>query len=173
MGNDAGRTLGASRLAIRAGPRRQARDCDGRRWMTEVRREAQTPPSDSCSTQEFCRIDRGCSLAYLEMELGGVDVAGLTGASDHLSTLDRIPSLHQKLLCVGIGGDIAVWVTYQDKIAVTFELVAGISHYSVLGCLYRRVFRNRNIDSIILLPVGRWTKRVNDAPIGRPSEPRQ
>src|SRR5215471_18598098 len=42
------------------------------------------------AAEVFGGIDRGRSLAYLEMQLGSIDIAGLAGASDNLPALDRI-----------------------------------------------------------------------------------
>src|SRR5262245_44079033 len=93
----------------------------------------------SGAVQEPRRIERGRSLADFEMQLRGVDVAGLAGTRDHLPAFDLIAALDQELLGVGISGDVAVRVAHKNEVTVALELVAGVGHDAVLGGLHRRV----------------------------------
>src|SRR3984893_9065208 len=106
------------------------------------------------AVEELGRIDWRCSLADLKVELGSIHVARLTRVRDDLPTFDLVAALDQKLLGVSVSGDVTVRMPHQDEIAVALELVAGIRHRAVLGRFDRRVLRHRDIDSIILLPVG-------------------
>src|ERR1700730_9741397 len=122
------------------------------------------------AVEELGRIDWRRSLADLKVELGSIHVDRLTRVRDDLPTFDLVAALDQKLLGVSVSGDVTVRMPHQDEIAVALELVAGIRHRAVLGRLDRRVLRHRDIDSIILLPVGHRSERGDYAAICRPTE---
>src|SRR5262245_32878677 len=81
------------------------------------------------------RVDRGRSLADLEVQLRRVDVAGLAGERDGLPALDLIAALDLDLAGMGVGGDEAVGMPHQDEVAVALELVARIGDHALLGRL--------------------------------------
>ena len=93
------------------------------------------------TAEEFCRIERRSAFADLEVQLGCVDVAGLTRPRDHLPAFDLIAALHQQFFGMGVSRDEAVRVTHKNEIAVALELVAGIGHDAFLGRLDRCVLR--------------------------------
>src|SRR5262249_33006500 len=124
----------------------------------------------SGAVQEPRGVERRGSLADLEMKLRRVDVAGLAGARDHLTAFDLVAALDQELLGMGISGDVAVGVAHQNQIAVALELVAGIGHDAVFGGFDRRILRHRDIDAVVLLPVGGWAVARDHAAVCRPAE---
>src|SRR6266576_488756 len=128
------------------------------------------PSSGSGSAQELRRIHRRGSFSDLEMELRSVHVPRLTRTRDDLAALDLIAALDQQLLCMGVRGDVAIGMTHQDEITVALELISGISDDAVLGRLYRRILRNGDIDTVILLAIGGRAIGHDDASIGRPAD---
>src|SRR4029453_15157275 len=108
MGDHPRRALGARRLAIRAGSRGPAwGEASGQGTQCSQQIRASVVSRLSGAVQETRWIERGGSLANLEMELGRVYVAGLAGARDHLTAFDLVAALDQELLGMRVSGDVA------------------------------------------------------------------
>src|SRR5213080_2025818 len=104
--------------------------------------------------EELKRVDRRRAFADLEMELWRSDLARLARLGNDLAALDGVAALHQHFTGMGIGGDVAVRVPNQNQVAVALELIARIGDDAVLGRLYRRAFRHRQVDAVIRLAIG-------------------
>src|SRR3982750_4971056 len=104
--------------------------------------------------QELKRVNRRRSLADLEVELRRPHLTRLTRLGNDLAALDRIAALYHQLTRMGICGDLTVGVPHQNQIAVTLELVAGVSDHAVFRRLHRRAFRHREVDTVVRLAVG-------------------
>jgi len=91
------------------------------------------------------RVERCLAFADFEVKLGRVDIAGLAGLGDDLTTLDLFAALDHQFLGMRIGGDIAVRMAHEKKIAVAFEFIARIGNDAVfgrLGCNHDSVTRS-------------------------------
>src|SRR5258708_35420978 len=105
MGDHPRRPLRPRRVAVRAGSgwaARPAADADRGVRRQEVEAEQQAlprflTPDTLRPVQELGRIERRRALADLEMQLRRVDIAGLSGARDHLPALDLVAALDQQL----------------------------------------------------------------------------
>src|ERR1700689_2503828 len=91
--------------------------------------------------EELKRVNRGRSLADLEMELRRPHFTRLTRFGNDLAALDGVAALHQQFTRMGICGDITVGVPNQNQIAITLELVSGIGDDAVFRRLHRSAFR--------------------------------
>src|SRR5262249_56446942 len=100
----------------------------------------------------------------------GAHAAGLAGPRDDLPALDLIATLDHQLAGMRVGGDEAVAVAYQDQVSVAFELVARIGDDALLCGLHRRAFRHREVDAVIVLPVGLRPEARDDPAAHRPAE---
>src|SRR3954454_10411811 len=79
------------------------------------------------AVEELQWVDWGRAFANLEVQLRRTDLAGLARLGDGLAALDGFAALDQEFAGVGIGGDVTVGVPHQHQIAVTHQLVPGIS----------------------------------------------
>src|SRR3954470_12894369 len=95
------------------------------------------PRSALRAVEELKRVNRGRSLADLEVELRRPHLTRLTRFGNDLAALDRIPALHHQFTRMGICGDITVGVPNQDQIAITLEFISRIGDDAVLGRLDR------------------------------------
>src|SRR5208283_1150686 len=103
-------------------------------WLTSRGEAGPRDPAGPSEAGEIIgRVDRGRSLAQLEVELGRVDVAGVAGLGDHLAALDGVAALDVEFAVVGVGADEAVRMLDQHQIAVALEPVAGIDDHPALG----------------------------------------
>src|SRR5271169_1967087 len=104
------------------------------------------------------------------MQLRRSDLARLTGFGNDLTALDSVTALHQKLACMSIGGDVAVGVADENKVAVTLELIPGIGNDAVFRRLNGCTLRHRKIDAVIGLAVGLGAIAGDDFAANRPAE---
>ena len=65
------------------------------------------------------RIDSLRALAQFEVQLRGADIAALADAADDLAALHLIAALDQQGIAMGVGGNPAIGMTYQQQIAET------------------------------------------------------
>ena len=103
------------------------------------------------------------------MELRRGDIAGLARSCDHLTAFDGIAFFDLQFGIVGIGGDKAVVMTHQNRIAIAFQLVARIGDNAVFGSLDRRAFGQSDVDAIALFS-GLFTEAFQDMTARRPAE---
>src|SRR4029453_18972689 len=95
-------------------------------------RRARPGYDPSRTVEELKRVNRGRSFADLEVELRRPHLARLTRLGNDLAALDRVAALHHQFTRMGICGDVTVGVPYQNQIAVTLELIAGIGDHAIL-----------------------------------------
>src|SRR5258707_15094509 len=111
--------LGPRRLAIHSGsgrPPRQADQLTSRRLQRLRARRAEVA----------ARVDRTLALPQFEMQLRLADPAGRTDLGDHLAAVNRVALFDEQLVAMGIGRDPAIGMLYENQIAVTAQLVAGV-----------------------------------------------
>src|SRR6266849_4327792 len=72
---------------------------------------------------ELARVNRPVAPTQLEMQLRLGDIAGRANARDDLTARDLVTALNQNQIAVGIGGNPAIRVLDENKIAVASQLV--------------------------------------------------
>ena len=96
------------------------------------------------------------------MHLRLLDRAGFTGFADHLPAGHLVAALDQEFVVVGIGGDPAVVVADQNKIAIAFEFAAGIGDDPAFGGVHFGAERNRHVDAVVMRAIGTAAKSGDD-----------
>jgi hypothetical protein len=87
------------------------------------------------------------------MELWLADPAGRADLGDHLAAIDRIALLDQQLVAMGVGRDPAAAVLDQDEIAITAQLVAGVSDDAAVDRGDRRAARGSDVDPVVMATI--------------------
>src|SRR5947208_4389541 len=117
-----------------------------------------TPPSRSGAgrrAEVSARVYRPLALAQLEMQLWLADAAGRADLGDHLAAVDRVALLDEKLVAMSIGRDPAIAVLDEHQIAVTAQFIARVRDNAGLDRLDRSAARGRDVDAVIVRPIGR------------------
>ncbi len=71
------------------------------------------------------------------------------GLGNHLPAPHGIAPLYEDFLGMGVCTDPAILVTQQHKVAIAFQLIAGIGHHAGLRRTDVRSFRHCNVDALV------------------------
>ena len=96
------------------------------------------------------------------MQLRLDDVARPSDLGDRLTPTDHITTGDQQGIVVGVGGQIAVGMADEEHSAEGRQILIGIDDKAVLGGADDAASRCRDIDTVILPPVGLGTKAADD-----------
>src|SRR5471030_48586 len=107
----------------------------------------------------------------MHARIGGA--TGGAGLGDDLALPDRVALLHQQLVVVAVGGDVAIGVGDQDQIAHATHFAAGIYHAAAIGGLHGRPLFRGDVDAVVLLAATLRAVGRDDPAAHRPFEARR
>ena len=93
------------------------------------------------------------SLRTSKCSIGRLTLPAHAGGGELLAALDLLAALNRQRVGMAVDRDGTVVVADEDRIAQLLQAIAGIDDHAVLGCLDRRAFRNRDVDTVIALAV--------------------
>ncbi|MNH98565.1 hypothetical protein D3C73_512870 [compost metagenome] len=103
------------------------------------------------------------------MNLRTLCVAAHTRRSKRLAAGNLLATGDVDRAGMAVNGDLAVVVTYEHGVAELLQTIACVDNDTVFGCLDRRAFRNRDVDTIIAAAIDVGAVAGNDRAIDRPA----
>ena len=106
--------------------------------------------------------------ANFKMKLRLRNISRCSKLTDKLTRLDALSARNINAVGVGIGGDKAIIVLNQKKVAETTQFVSNIGDDTRLRGPERRAVSGYNIDTVIALAIHTGSKRRNHPSTHRP-----